>query len=144
MKRERRGGQERARERERRGREVRGRGRTGGEWVKKGGYTVTSHELNRTANSSTREGVGGGDRGGGGLGWCLKSVWGEGGTDRFYITLRTHTHTKKTGHKLHFRSKLHGKSDFLSFCMTSRLFPAVSPRERLSELSLVSRIFHLK
>lgn len=51
------------------------RGKEGGR-----GNTGTSHELNRTANSSTREGGGGGGR------------W---GTDRFYITLRTHTHTQK-------------------------------------------------
>lgn len=51
--------------------------RKGGRWVKKGvgGNTGTSHELNRTANSSTREGGGGGGRrgwrgwrGGGGSG----------------------------------------------------------------------------
>lgn len=58
-----------------------------------GGNTGTSHELNRTANSSTRVGE-------------------EGeGTGRFYVTLRTRTHTKKTGHKLHFQSKLQQSDD---------------------------------
>lgn len=77
MKRERGGGGGRESKRER-----------GGKWVKWGGNTGTSHELNRTANSSTREGEEGGD----GL---RGRAGGAGGTDRFYITLRTHTHTQK-------------------------------------------------
>lgn len=47
---------------------------------------------------------------------------GQGGGDRSLLHYATHTytHTKKTGHKLHFQSKLHLKSDgpvlFLFHC----------------------------
>lgn len=65
-----------------------------------GGNTGTSHELNRTANSSTRVGEEGETgRGRRGRAFLLEGRGieggGGGGTDRFYITLRTHTHTQK-------------------------------------------------
>lgn len=50
------------------------------------GNTGTSQELNRTANSSTRVG--------------------EGGQIALRYATHTYTHTKKTGHKLHFLPKL--------------------------------------
>lgn len=50
-----------------------------------GGNTGTSHELNRTANSSTREGGAG----------SVGAGPGCGGDRSLYITLRTHTHTQK-------------------------------------------------
>lgn len=137
MKREREGvGRES--KRERRGGESWGGGvggeRKGGRWVKKGvgGNTGTSHELNRTANSSTREGGGGGGRrgwrgwrGGGirrGRVFFLSGGGWEGrgrGGDRslLHYTTHTYTHTKKTGHKLHFRSKLRLKSDDSVLCV---------------------------
>lgn len=63
----------------------------------RGGDTGTSHELNRTANSSTREGEKGETGAGGRWVFFLEGGAGRGGggTDRFYITLRTHTHTQK-------------------------------------------------
>lgn len=107
---------------ERRGRARGGSGKEGG-----GGNTGTSHELNRTANSSTREGAGQDGEG--------RGFRGGGGTDRFYITLRTHTHTKETGHKLHFRSKLRRDSMALSSSvMMSALVPAPNARFPLNAL----------
>lgn len=99
MKREREGGGgERERERERRGESGGGQmGKVGGR-----GNTGTSHELNRTANSSTREGEeGGAGRDGGreGEGVVVEGAGWEGrvrGGGQIAFTLRyAHIHTQK-------------------------------------------------
>lgn len=114
MKREREGEEERESERERDGGE-RGEGQMGK--VGGRGNTGTSHELNRTANSSTRVGEEGRDGSGG---WQREGILLRGGAERggeggdrslLHYATHTYTHTKKTGHKLHFRSKLRLSSD---------------------------------
>lgn len=105
--------------------------RKGGRWVKKGvgGNTGTSHELNRTANSSTREGGGGGGRrgwrgwrGGGGIrrgrvfflsggGWEGRG----GGGGQIAFTLHyAHIHThKKNGTQVAFPVKVASEERWL-------------------------------
>lgn len=111
MKRERGKGGEREQEREKRA-WGRARGRT--QMGKEGGRgnTGTSHELNRTANSSTREEGGGGDKVGGegvrdsrGKVYLFRGV-GRGGQIAF--TLRyAHIHThKKNGTQVAFPVKV--------------------------------------
>lgn len=81
-----------------------------------GGNTGTSHELNRTANSSTREGGGGG----GGLGWggggCLeRGREGRGGGDRSLLHYATHTYThKKNGTQVAFPVRVGVEGDHLA------------------------------
>lgn len=77
------------------------------------GNTGTSHELNRTANSSTREGEEGGDRvggegGGSGGGFRGGGLRGEGRGGQIAFTLRyAHIHThKKNGTQVAFPVKV--------------------------------------
>lgn len=149
MKREREGGGGGEREQEREGGVGGGAGGDEGQMGESGGNTGTSHELNRTANSSTRVGEEGETgRGRRGRAFLLegRGIEGGWGGDRSLLHYATHTytHTKKTGHKLHFRSKLRLQSEVLSSSaqslnlnIFSNLPSAVSPETA----SLVFNVF---